>query len=80
MQTENLPTITVTGTIRLGQLLKLANLVEDGAEARSAIQGGWVQVDGVVQTQRGKQLQDGQIISVDFGDHLESVRLEVLPQ
>ncbi|MDO5060869.1 MAG: RNA-binding S4 domain-containing protein [Actinomycetaceae bacterium] len=80
MQTENLPTISVTGVIRLGQLLKLANLVEDGAEARAAIQGGWVFVDGVAETQRGKQLKDGQVITVDYGDYTESVRLQVLPE
>lgn len=80
MGTENLPTITVTGVIRLGQLLKLANLVEDGAEAREAIQGGWVLVDGAVETQRGKQLKDGQIITVDYGDYTESIRLQVIAQ
>lgn len=80
MGTENLPTITVTGVIRLGQLLKLANLVEDGAEARDAIQGGWVLVDGAVETQRGKQLKDGQIITVDYGDYTESIRLQVIAQ
>lgn len=80
MGTENLPTITVTGVIRLGQLLKLANLVEDGAEARDAIQGGWVLVDGAVETQRGKQLKDGQIITVDYGEYTESIRLQVIAQ
>lgn len=80
MGTENLPTITVTGVIRLGQLLKLANLVEDGAEARDTIQGGWVLVDGAVETQRGKQLKDGQIITVDYGEYTESIRLQVIAQ
>lgn len=77
---EEIPTITVTGTIRLGQLLKLANLVEDGGEARAAIQGGWVYVDGETVTQRGKQLQDGQVIGLDFGDYIEQVRVEILPE
>lgn len=77
---ENIPTITVTGTIRLGQLLKLANLVEDGGEARAAIQGGWVYVDGETETQRGKQLRNGQIIGLDFGDYIEQVRVEIIPE
>ena len=34
------PLISVSGSIRLGQFLKLAGLVEDGAEARIAIQSG----------------------------------------
>ena len=32
--------IPVTGQIKLGQFLKLANLVEDGANATIAIQSG----------------------------------------
>ena len=31
------PVVSVAGSIRLGQFLKLAGLVEDGAEARIAI-------------------------------------------
>ena len=34
------PLISVSGSIRLGQFLKLAGLVEDGAQARIAIQSG----------------------------------------
>lgn len=39
-------------SIKLGQLLKLANLVEDGAEARVVITEGLVTVDGEVGTRR----------------------------
>lgn len=79
MTTPEIPSITVTGVIRLGQLLKLANLVEDGAQARAAIQGGWVYVDGEQVTQRGKQLKDGQVVTVDFADYSESVKVTVIP-
>jgi ribosome-associated protein len=75
---SDIPTITVTGNIRLGQLLKLANLVENGGEARIAIQNGYVAVDGEVETRRGKQLTNGQIVSVDYGDEIVSVRVEVI--
>ena len=34
--------------IRLGQFLKLANLVEDGAQAREVIQHGLVKVNGQI--------------------------------
>ena len=51
-------------TIRLGQLLKLANLVEDGVEAKAVIAEGQVQVDGEVVTQRGKQVRPGQTVTV----------------
>ncbi|WP_311453041.1 RNA-binding S4 domain-containing protein, partial [uncultured Rothia sp.] len=42
--------------IRLGQFLKLANLVEDGAQAREVIQHGLVKVNGDIEEARGKQL------------------------
>ena len=45
--------IPVTGQIKLGQFLKLANLVEDGANATIAIQSGDVKVNGEVETRRG---------------------------
>ena len=42
--------------IRLGQLLKYANLVSDGAAAKALIADGAVQVDGAVETRRGRQV------------------------
>lgn len=50
-------------SIRLGQLLKLAGLVEDGAMARAVIAAGEVSVDGVVETRRGAQVRAGSIVS-----------------
>lgn len=49
--------------IRLGQLLKLANLVEDGAQAREVIQHGLVKVNGQIEEARGKQLHPGDTVS-----------------
>lgn len=48
--------------IRLGQFLKLSNLVQDGFEAKVRIQNGEVSVNGLTETQRGKQLKAGDII------------------
>jgi ribosome-associated protein len=48
--------------IRLGQALKLANLVEDGADARVVIEAGLVQVNGDPETRRGRQLHHGDVI------------------
>ena len=48
--------IPATGQIKLGQFLKLANLVEDGANATIAIQSGDVKVNGEVETRRGHRL------------------------
>ena len=49
--------------IRLGQFLKLANLVEDGAQAREVIQHGLVKVNGQIEEARGKQLHLGDTVS-----------------
>lgn len=49
--------------IKLGQAIKAAGLVESGVEAKLVIQDGQVQVNGNVETQRGKKLFGGEIIS-----------------
>lgn len=41
--------------IKLGQLLKLADLVSSGVEAKIVIQNGEVKVNGEVDTRRGKK-------------------------
>ena len=46
-------------SIRLGQLLKLAGLVDDGAAAREVIERGLVAVNGEVETRRGRQVRPG---------------------
>ncbi len=51
--------------IKLGQALKAAGLVESGVDAKFAIQDGLVKVNGVVETQRGKKLFGGEIISFE---------------
>lgn len=54
----------ITGeVIRLGQLLKLADLVDNGAEAKDAIAAGEVSVNGEVETRRGRQLGVGDVVS-----------------
>ena len=49
--------------IKLGQALKAANLVEDGVEAKYAIQDGEVKVNQETETRRGRKLYDGDVIS-----------------
>jgi ribosome-associated protein len=48
--------------IRLGQFLKLANLVQDGNEAKMRIQNGEVLLNGILETRRGRQLQLNDIV------------------
>jgi ribosome-associated protein len=52
------------GMIRLGQLLKLTGVVDDGGEAREAIERGVVSVNGEVETRRGRQLRAGDIVEL----------------
>ncbi|WP_299569736.1 RNA-binding S4 domain-containing protein [uncultured Williamsia sp.] len=52
------------GTIRLGQFLKLANLIESGAEAKEVIADGLVTVNGEVDTRRGRQLAVGDVVAI----------------
>lgn len=50
--------------IRLGQALKLANLVEDGVDARDVIVRGDILVNGQTETRRGRQLFAGDVITI----------------
>jgi ribosome-associated protein len=50
------------GMIRLGQFLKLANLVEHGGEAKEVIAAGEVLVNDEVETRRGRQLHVGDVV------------------
>ncbi len=57
-------TVEVDGMIRLGQFLKFAGLAESGAHARELIAAGDVQVDGEIETRRGRQLNGGEVVTV----------------
>ena len=48
--------------IKLGQLLKAANMVENGADAKFEIQDGKVFVNGEVEYQRGKKIYKDDIV------------------
>lgn len=49
--------------IRLGQLLKLANLAETGGNAKELLADGLVTVNGTIEVRRGAQLQAGDVVS-----------------
>ena len=51
-------------TIRLGQLLKLADLIDNGADARPLLAQGAVAVNGQTETRRGRQLVRGDVVTV----------------
>ncbi len=48
--------------IRLGQFLKLAGLIESGADAKSVITDGLVTVNGEVERRRGRQLHPPDVV------------------
>lgn len=49
--------------IRLGQFLKLADLIGAGSEAKAVLESGEIRVNGEVETRRGRQLRRGDVIS-----------------
>ncbi len=53
-----------TEFIRLDALLKLANVVQSGGQAKWIIQDGNVSVNGEVCTQRGKKIRVGDTVIV----------------
>ncbi len=54
-----------TDIIRLSQLLKLANVVQDGSEAKFRIANKEVRVNGEVEFRRGRKLRNGDRVEFD---------------
>ena len=53
--------------IRLGQLLKLAGVVDSGSDVKALLAGEPVWVNGEPETRRGRQLRSGDTVRV--GEH-----------
>ena len=63
-------------SIRLGQFLKLADLVDAGSDAKPLLAEGVVSVNGEVETRRGRQLTKGDVVTVrhpELGDSTTQV-------
>ena len=58
--------------IRLGQLLKLADVVDSGGELKALLAEGDVRVNGEPEARRGRQLHPGDVVTV-AGDELRIV-------
>jgi ribosome-associated protein len=63
------------GTIRLGQLLKLAGVAGSGSDAKALLSEGLVQVNGEPEERRGRQLHDGDVVEAE-GETLRVVAPE----
>lgn len=59
--------------IRLGQLLKLAGLIDSGAEVKPFLSTASVMVNGARETRRGRQLVPGDVVQIE--EHELQVRL-----
>jgi ribosome-associated protein len=59
--------------IRLGQLLKLSGIAQDGAHAKEILAEAIVQVNGEHENRRGRQIHPGDEINID-GQKLTVVR------
>ena len=53
--------------VRLGQLLKLGDVVETGGDVRGLLASGAVTVNGEAEERRGRQLHRGDVVAV--GEH-----------
>jgi len=51
-------------SIRLGQFLKLADLVDSGADAKAVLAQGEVSVNGEPEGRRGRQLRKGDVVTL----------------
>ena len=51
-------------SIRLGQFLKLADLIDNGADAKPLLMQGVVIEHGEVETRRGRQLVKGDVVTL----------------
>jgi ribosome-associated protein len=57
-----------TDSIRLGQFLKLAGVVDVGSDVRSLLEDGEVRVNGIQEVRRGRQLVRGDVVRVGDTD------------
>nr|WP_090277965.1 RNA-binding S4 domain-containing protein [Mycolicibacterium komanii]CRL73293.1 RNA-binding S4 domain-containing protein [Mycolicibacterium komanii] len=60
--TEPLDVPIRDASIRLGQFLKLAGLIDSGADAKSVLADGLVTVNGEVEHRRGRQLHPADVV------------------
>jgi ribosome-associated protein len=52
-------------SIRLGQFMKFAGLLDSGGNVKEAIIDGYVTVNDEVERRRGRQLQHGDVVGFD---------------
>lgn len=59
-------TVPISGeSIKLGQFLKLADVIEQGSHAKLLLAEERVSVNGEIETRRGRQLVSGDVVEID---------------
>jgi ribosome-associated protein len=53
-----------TDVIRLGQFLKLAGMVDVGSDVKALLAEGEVEVNGLREVRRGRQLVRGDVVAI----------------
>lgn len=65
-----------TEFVKLQQLMKLADVVGQGSDAKMLIQEGYVKLNGEVCTMRGKKVYDGDVMEFE-GEQFLACRRDV---
>jgi ribosome-associated protein len=52
-------------TIKLDQFLKVIGKTQTGGQAKVLIREGWVKVNGILETRRGRKLVEGDRVTID---------------
>ena len=65
-----------TPFIQLQQLLKFADFVEEGADAKILIQEGYVALNGETETRRGKKIYPGDEVEISYDGQKISLKVD----
>lgn len=65
-----------TPFIQLQQLLKFADVVEEGADAKILIQEGYVALNGETETRRGKKIYPGDEVEISYEGQKISLKVD----
>ena len=65
-----------TTFIQLQQLLKFADVVEEGADAKILIQEGYVTLNGETETRRGKKIYPGDEVLISYDGQKISLKVD----
>lgn len=65
-----------TPFIQLQQLLKFADVVEEGADAKILIQEGYVALNGETETRRGKKIYPGDEVEFSYDGQKISLKVD----